>query len=33
VYYLYSPSVKVVSAWELHVKNWAPNMGSTMAGG
>lgn len=32
VYYLYNPSVKVVSAWEPHVKNWAPNNGFDYGG-
>lgn len=30
--YLYNPSVKVVSAWEPHVKNWAPNNGFDYGG-
>ena len=32
VYYLYNPSVKVVSAWEPHVKNWGPNNGFDYGG-
>jgi hypothetical protein len=31
-YYLYGPSVKVVSAWEPYVKNWAPNNGFDFGG-
>ena len=30
--YLYNPSVKVVSAWEPHVKNWGPNNGFDYGG-
>jgi len=32
VYYLFNPSVKVVSAWESYVKNWAPNNGFDFGG-
>lgn len=32
VYHLYGPSVNVVSAWEPHVKNFAPNFGHDYGG-
>lgn len=32
VYYLWGPSGRVVSAWEPHVKNFAPNLGNDYGG-
>src|SRR6185369_3843469 len=32
VYHLYGPSANVVSAWEPHVKNFAPNFGHDYGG-
>ena len=32
VYYLFNPSVTVVSAWEPYVKNWRPNNGFDVGG-
>jgi peptide/nickel transport system substrate-binding protein len=32
VYYLYGPAARVVSAWEPHVRNFAPNLGNDYGG-